>query len=82
MGFLSKLFAGYSERELKKIRHYVDEINALEPYMQSLSDSQLRAKTDEFKTRVQNGETLNDILPEAYAVVREGSKRVFGKRIY
>ena len=80
MGFLSKLFAGYSERELKKIRHYVDEINALEPEMEKLSDSELRDKTAEFKTRIQNGETLNDVLVEAYAVVREGSKRVFGKR--
>ena len=80
MGFLSKLFAGYSERELKKIRHYVDEINALEPEIEKLSDLELRNKTAEFKERVQNGETLNDILVEAYAVVREGSKRVFGKR--
>ena len=80
MGFLSKLFAGYSERELKKIRHYVDEINALEPEMEKLSDADLKAKTAEFKARVQNGETLNDILVEAYAVAREGSKRVFGKR--
>lgn len=80
MGFLSKLFAGYSERELKKINHYVEEINALEPSMEALSDSELKAKTEEFKNRIKNGETLNDILPEAYAVAREGSKRVFGKR--
>ncbi len=80
MGFLSKIFAGYSERELRKISHYVDEINALEPEMEKLSDSELRAKTDEFKERLKNGQTLNDILVEAYAVAREGSKRVFGKR--
>ena len=71
MGFLSKIFAGYSERELRKISHYVDEINALEPEMEKLSDSELRAKTDEFKERLKNGQTLNDILVEAYAVARE-----------
>ena len=80
MGFFSKLFAGYSERELNKIRHYVDEINALEPELEKYSGEELRAKTEEFKSRLKNGETLNDILVEAYAVAREGSKRVFGKR--
>lgn len=80
MGLLSKMFASYSERELRKIQHYVDEINALEPTMEALSDEDLRNKTAEFKSRIANGETLNDILVEAYAVVREGSKRVFGKR--
>ena len=80
MGLFKNLFASYSEKEIKKIRHYVDEINALEPSMESLSDSELREKTNEFKERVKNGETLNDILVEAFAVVREGSKRVFGKR--
>lgn len=80
MGFLSKLFGNYSEREIKKIEHYVKEINALEPEYEKLSDSELRNKTDEFKERLKNGETLNDILVEAFALVREGSKRVFGKR--
>lgn len=80
MGLFSKMFASYSERELRKIQHYVDEINALEPAMEALSDEDLRNKTTEFKARIENGETLNDILVEAYAVVREGSKRVFGKR--
>lgn len=80
MSFLNKLFASYSERELKKIQHYVDEINALEPKMEAMSDDELRAKTEEFKQRIANGETLNDVLVEAYAVAREGSKRVFGKR--
>ena len=80
MGFFSKFFASYSEKEINKIRHYVDEINALEPKMESLSDSELSNKTKEFKERLANGETLNDILVEAYAVAREGSKRVFGKR--
>ncbi len=80
MGFLSKLFKSYSEKEINKIRHYVDDINKLEPKMEKLSDAELRAKTDEFKNRLANGQTLNDILVEAYAVAREGSKRVFGKR--
>ena len=80
MGLFTKLFAGYSEKELKKIQHYVDEINALEPKMEALSDHELKEKTTEFKNRLQKGETLNDILSEAYAVAREGSKRVFGKR--
>ena len=80
MGFLSKLFKSYSEKEINKIRHYVDDINKLEPEMEKLSDAELRAKTDEFKGRLANGQTLNDILVEAYAVAREGSKRVFGKR--
>ena len=80
MVFLSKLFKSYSEKEINKIKHYVDDINKLEPEMEKLSDAELRAKTDEFKNRLANGQTLNDILVEAYAVAREGSKRVFGKR--
>ena len=80
MGFWKKLFPSYSEREIKKIRHYVEEINALEPTMAALSDKELRGKTDEFKNRLKNGETLDDILVEAFATVREASKRVFGKR--
>ena len=80
MGFWKKLFPSYSEREIKKIRHYVDEINALEPEMEALSDKKLQAKTEEFKERLKKGETLDDILVEAFATVREASKRVFGKR--
>ena len=80
MGFWKKLFPSYSEREIKKIRHYVEEINALEPTMEALSDKELRGKTDEFKNRLKKGETLDDILVEAFATVREASKRVFGKR--
>ncbi len=80
MGFWKKLFPSYSEREIKKIRHYVDEINALEPEMEALSDKELQAKTNEFKERLKKGETLDDILVEAFATVREASKRVFGKR--
>ncbi|MBQ8298897.1 MAG: preprotein translocase subunit SecA [Clostridia bacterium] len=80
MGILDKLFPSYSEREIKKIKHYVEEINALEPEMECLSDKKLRDKTQEFKDRLKEGETLDDILVEAYATVREASKRVFGKR--
>ena len=80
MGLFKNLFASYSEREIKKIRHCVDEINALEPEMEKLTDVELKNKTAEFKERVKNGETLDNILVEAYAVAREGSKRVFGKR--
>jgi len=80
MGLFSKIFGDYSTREIKKIQHYVEDINKLEPDMEKLSDKELRAKTDEFKERLKNGETLDDILVEAFAVVREGSKRVFGKR--
>lgn len=80
MGLFSKIFGDYSEKEIKKIRHYVDEINALEPEIQKLTDEELRNKTNEFRERLKNGQTLNDILVEAFAVVREASVRVFGKR--
>ena len=80
MGFFSNLFTSYSEKELNKIRHYVDEINALEPQMEALKDEDFAKKTKEFQERIKNGETLNDILVEAFALAREGSKRVFGKR--
>ncbi len=80
MGFIKNLFGTYSEKEIRKIQHYVDEINSLEPTMQSLSDEELKHKTVEFKERLSKGETLDDILVEAYAVAREGSVRVFGKR--
>lgn len=80
MGIFSKIFGDYSEREIKKIKHYVDDINALEPTMEKMTDAELKAKTTEFKDRLSKGETLDDILVEAFAVVREGSKRVFGKR--
>ena len=69
-----------NEKELKNIRPIVDKINALEPDMERMSDANLQAKTSEFKLRLQKGETLDDILPEAFAVVREASKRVTGMR--
>ena len=80
MGLMQKIFGTHSENELKRIYPIVDEVEALEPVMQKLSDSELKDKTREFKNRLAEGETLDDVLPEAYAVVREASKRVLGLR--
>ena len=71
MGFLEKIFGNYSEKEIKKIKPIVAKIEALGPQYENLSDEELRGKTQEFKDRLAKGETLDDILPEAYAVVRE-----------
>ena len=79
-GFIQKLLGNKNAKEIKRIRLIVDEINELEPSMLALSDASLKAKTEEFKTRLAEGETLDDILPEAFAVVREASKRVLGMR--
>lgn len=79
-GFIQRLIGNNSAREIKKMRVIVDEINGLEPSLSGLSDSSLAAKTQEFKKRLADGETLDDILPEAFAVVREASKRVLGMR--
>ena len=79
---INKVFGTKSERDLKKIQHYVDKANALSAEMEALSDEQLKAKTQEFKTRLANGETLDDILAEAFATVREAAKRVIGLRPY
>ena len=75
-----KLFKTYSEKEVKRVKPLVDKINALEPEMEKLSDHELKGKTDYFKKQLQDGKTLDDILPEAFAVVREASKRVLGMR--
>ena len=80
MGLLTKLFGTYSDRELKKINPIADAIEALEPRFAALSDAQLRAKTDEFKQRLDRGETLDDILPEAFAAAREAAWRVLGMK--
>jgi len=80
MSFLTKIFGNQNDREIKKLEKQVDAIEALEPQMQALSDAELRAKTDEFKSRLANGETLDDLLVEAFAVVREASRRVLGMR--
>ena len=79
-GFIQRLIGNNSAREIKKMRAIVDEINGLESSLSSLSDSSLAGKTQEFKKRLADGETLDDILPEAFAVVREASKRVLGMR--
>ena len=78
--FLTKLFGSRNDRLLKQYRKTVARINAMEPEYEKLSDEQLKAKTQEFKQRVANGESLDSILPEAFAVVREGSKRVMKMR--
>ncbi len=80
MGFFSKIFGTHSDRELKQIYPLVDKIEALQPEMEKLSDEELRAKTEEFKERLTKGETLDDLLVEAYAVVREAAFRVLGYR--
>ncbi len=80
MGFITKIFGTHSEREIKLVSPLADQIEALEPTMVNLSDTELRNKTTEFKNRLKNGETLDDILVEAYAVVREAAKRVLGLR--
>lgn len=82
MGFIEKIFGTHSEHELKRIYPIVDHIEALEPEMKQLSDSELKDKTREFKERLDKGETPDDILPEAYAVVREAASRVLGMRHY
>ncbi len=78
--FIEKIIGSYSEREIKRIIPLVDRIEELEPEMQKMSDNNLKKKTGEFKERLKNEETLDDILPEAFAVVRETSRRVLGMR--
>ncbi len=78
MSIIDKIIGTHSERELKRIKSTVDAIEAMQPKMQALSDEELRGKTEEFKKRLADGETLDDIMPEAYATVREAGKRVLG----
>ena len=82
MGLFEKIFGTHSEKELKKINPIVDAIEALDEKMQALSDEELRGKTQEFKDRLAAGETLDDILVEAFAVVREAAYRVLGMKHY
>ncbi len=82
LGVLKKLFGDLNERELKRYMQKVEKVNALESELADLSDDQLKDKTVEFKERLAKGETLDDLLPDAFAVVREASKRVLGKRHY
>ena len=80
MGVLNKIFKSYSEKEVKRVMPIVKQINAMEETMAKLTDKELREKTNYFKEELKNGKTLDDILPEAFAVVREASKRVLGLR--
>ena len=80
MGIIKNLFKSYSEKEVKRVMPIVDKINSLSEDMSKLTDIELREKTNEFKNRLNNGETLDDILPEAFALVREASSRVLGMR--
>ena len=82
LGFAKKLFGSSNDRKVKAFQEHAQRINALEPKFAALSDDELRMMTDAFRDRVANGETLDKILPEAFAVVREASKRVLGQRQY
>ena len=81
-GVLKKIIGDSNERALKQLQPAVDDINALEPEIEALSDDQLRAKTDEFRARLEGGETLDDVLTEALAVCREAIRREVGERAY
>ena len=80
MGLIEKIFGSYSEKEIKRIMPLVEKIESMDEEMQKLSDDELRNKTEEFKARLEKGETLEDILPEAFAVVREASSRVLNMK--
>ncbi|MDR0268700.1 preprotein translocase subunit SecA [Paenibacillus sp.] len=82
LGLVKKIFGDTNDRDVKRLMKTVDQINKIEPDFEKLSDEQLKAKTVEFRERLEKGETLDDLLPEAFATVREASKRVLGKRHY
>lgn len=82
LGIAKTLFGSENDRKLKKLRPIVDRINALEPQMEAMSDEQLKAQTDLFKARLEKGETLDDLMVEAFATVREAAKRTLGQRHY
>ena len=82
MGLFEKIFGTYSDRALKQIKPIVEQINKLEPTMKAKSDIELKEMTNIFKDRLSKGETLDDLLPEAFAVVREAAWRVLGQRHY
>jgi preprotein translocase subunit SecA len=82
LGFAKKFFGSSNDRKVKAFQDHAQRINALEPKFAALSDDELRMMTDAFRDRVANGEALDKILPEAFAVVREASKRVLGQRQY
>src|SRR6478735_785482 len=80
LGLVKKIFGDSNEREVKRLMKVADYINELEPTFKALSDEQLRDKTTEFRSRLEQGEELDDLLPEAFAAVREASWRALGKR--
>lgn len=82
MNLIEKIFGTHNDHELKKIRPIVDKIIAMQPQMAALSDEELKAQTPKLKERLANGETLDDILPEAFATVREAAKRSVGMEHY
>lgn len=82
LGLVKKIFGDMNERDVKRLMKTVDVINKLEPQFQALSDEQLKSKTEEFRARIEKGETTDELLPEAFATVREASRRVLGKRHY
>ena len=79
---LSKVFGTSNDREIKRIVPLVEQVNRLEPGMTALSDAQLQARTPDFRQRLENGEPLDDLLPESFATMREAAKRVLGQRQY
>ncbi|MED5018427.1 preprotein translocase subunit SecA [Paenibacillus chibensis] len=82
LGLVKKIFGDTNDRDVKRLMKTVDQINKIEPDFEKLTDEQLKAKTAEFRARIEKGETLDELLPEAFATVREASKRVLGKRHY
>ena len=80
MSILNKIFGDANEKYLKKLQPLIDKINSLEPTLESFSNEKLKEKTKEFKERFRKGEILNDMLPEAFALVREAAKRTLGQR--
>lgn len=80
LGLVKKIFGDTNDRDVKRLMKTVDVINGLEPEFVALSDEALKAKTEEFRARIEKGETLEEILPEAFATVREASKRTLGMR--
>ena len=80
LNLLTKVFGSRNDRTLRRMRKTVNQINAMEPALEKLSDDELKGKTVEFRARLEKGESVDSLLPEAFAVVREASKRVFGMR--
>ena len=82
MGVINKIVGTHSQRELKRHNHTIEKILSLKPEMEKLTDDEMKAKTTEFRNRLQKGETLDDLLPEAFALVREATRRTLGTEHY